>query len=333
LRALDDTTLPEYFRTLGLLPADEPLSVEPAGEGNINYVRRVRAGGGRSWIVKHARPYLERFPEYRVTPERIVFEHRYGLEVRRLAPVVAGVLPREVRFDAERFVIVMEDLGHCSPLDRDLAAGKADPSLLHRLGAFLGTVHRSTAPEARALVASFANDEMRRLHGEHIFTLPYEPNDFPIPEAVRRAGARLLERAGMRERIRGLRDQYYGRADGLVHGDVQAGNVLVEGRSPRLLDAEIAHVGDPAFDLGTALAHVAFHRVGQPAALVMDDSWQALEQGYAGGAGSSDEIPRARQYAGVEMLRRTLGAARVPWVASEAVALDVLELAGGLLAS
>ena len=41
---LDDANLPHYLRGLGLLEAGELAQVEPAGDGNINRVRRVRAG-------------------------------------------------------------------------------------------------------------------------------------------------------------------------------------------------------------------------------------------------------------------------------------------------
>ena len=85
---LDDTTLPEYLAKRGIPGLSGRLRVEPAGEGNINYVRRVSSSEGISVVVKHARPALERFPEYRVTTERLLFEHRYGEAVRRLAPDV-----------------------------------------------------------------------------------------------------------------------------------------------------------------------------------------------------------------------------------------------------
>jgi Phosphotransferase enzyme family len=42
----------------------------------------------------------------------------------------------------------------------------------------------------------------------------------------------------------------------MVHGDLNPKNVLVGGRSPALLDWEIAHAGDPSFDLGMLSAHL-----------------------------------------------------------------------------
>jgi 5-methylthioribose kinase len=64
---LTEANLPEYLRKLEILPSGADAAIEPAGEGNINWVRRVRTSDGASWVVKQARPALERFPEYRVS--------------------------------------------------------------------------------------------------------------------------------------------------------------------------------------------------------------------------------------------------------------------------
>ena len=114
----------------------------------------------------------------------------------------------------------------------------------------------------------------------------------------------------------------------LVHADVQPGNVLLTEAGPKLLDAEIAHVGDPAFDIGILLAHVllpaiAAHDAERGRALARR-TWRA----YAASHGEA-ALPRhadAMRYAGIELLRRTLGAARVPAVESDAAGLAVVDV-------
>jgi 5-methylthioribose kinase len=231
---LTEANLPEYLRKLGLLGPGPPPAIEPAVDGNINWVRRVRRAGrpspgGASWIVKQARPALERFPEYQVSTERILFEHRY-LEVAR--PFDRhGVLPAVLGFDPEQRVLILEDLGDAERLDHALARGADVAPAAAHLGDLLGRVHAGTA--GAALANAFANDAMRRLHGEHIFVLPLRPNDFPLPEPVA-ARARLLQ--GDADLVR-LADAAYARylepRGALVHGDVQAGNVLLRPEAPR----------------------------------------------------------------------------------------------------
>jgi 5-methylthioribose kinase len=191
-------------------------------------------------------------------------------------------------------------------------------------------VHGATRADAASLAPRFANDEMRRLHGEHIFALPYQPNDFPIEPRLRALADDVLARPGLRARIAELRARYHGKGEALVHGDVQASNVLVQGARPRLIDAEIAHVGDPAFDLGQAFAHVHLHRAHARALLAACE--QALLRGYARGAGANPELEaRARGYAGVEILRRSIGAARLSVLGTTARAERALELGAALV--
>ncbi len=327
---LDDAALGDWIRRAGLASARDEIWIEPAGEGNINYVRRVRIGGARSLVVKHARERLERFPEYTAPSERLVFEHRYGEVVRQRAPEVAPLLPAVVHFDPAARVLVMEDLGDAPRLEDALLAGTAPAAALAALGRFLGRVHACTSGDARELAKGFGNDAMRGLHGEHIFTLPFAPNEFPIAPRLRAHAERLLARRGLRERIAELRRRYYERCGALVHGDVQGSNVLLQRECPRLLDAEIAHVGDPAFDLGSALAHVRFHAALRPADASIARAEDALLDGYRE-TGDPTVAVEARGHAGVEMLRRTLGAARMRFIDSEEKAELVVDAAVELL--
>jgi len=316
----------------GVLEDARGAVVAPAGDGNINWVRRVRAADGACFVVKQARAALERFPEYRVTTERMVFEARYGEIVRARVPTQAHVLPRVIFFDETERLLVMEDLGGATRLDHLLGEARAEPATLEALGEFLGAVHRATRAEAESLSTRFANDEMRELHGEHIFSLPYAANDFPIEPRLRALADEVLARPGLRARIAGLRERYYVAREALVHGDVQAGNVLVQGLRPRLIDAEIAHVGDPAFDLGQAFAHVHVHRVHAREVIPLEACEAALCAGYARTADASPDLfSRARAYAGVEILRRAIGAARLTTLGTTARSERALELGAALL--
>ena len=314
----------------GLAGESDPVSVLSAGDGNINFVRRVRVGT-RSLVVKQARETLERFPEYRVTTERIVFEQRYGEVVAEHVGEFAKLLPRSLDFDADARVRVMEDLGAGPRLDEELARGRVPIAALRELGRFLGAVHTATRPLAAGLCARFANDEMRALHGEHIFALPYQENDFPISDELRGRARAVLATPGLRERIAALRERYYESAEVLVHADVQAGNVLLQGDLPRLLDAEIAHVGDPAFDLGAALAHVELFVPLECASPDHARGADALLGGYREAGGRAADGDRARSYAGVEIMRRAIGAARLPVLAGDAAAAAALEHGAGLV--
>jgi 5-methylthioribose kinase len=191
-------------------------------------------------------------------------------------------------------------------------------------------VHAATAGDA-ALAERFPNADLRALHGEHIFALPYRENDFPLSPRVR-ARAEALGRDAALVAIAGAAHARYREArDALVHGDVQAGNVLLTATGPKLLDAEIAHLGDPAFDVGTLLAHVELAALARPASARESAAllWRSYRE--ACGPALAPPFPAVARYAGLEVMRRTIGAARVPVVASDEVALAAIERAEALI--
>ena len=320
---LCDANLPDYLRQIGVLSPEDAAEVEPAGEGNINWVRRVRVPSrAASWVVKQARPTLERFPEYAVHPRRAGFEARYYEVVAPLDP--GGICPAVRHFDAEHWVLVLEDLGGAERLDAALARGADVSEAARSLGAFLGRVHGAT--RNAALAERFDNDEMRRLHGDHIFHLPYRENDFPLAPEVALAAREIRDDGELVARIDAAYARYLEPVGGLVHADVQPTNVLLSSAGPRLLDAEIAHVGDPAFDLGILAAHLLLAALADgdlaPARATIAATWTAYRTAHgADGAPGFSEVIR---YAGIEMLRRTIGAARVPAADDDATALAFL---------
>lgn len=330
VRTLDDRILPDYLAEKGVIHPGEAVLIEPAGDGNINWVRRAKSENG-SWVVKQARRALEAFPEYSVSTERIVFEARYFEVVARYD--AENLCPRIELFDPANRILVLEDLTESERLDRALARAADPKGSLESLSRFLGRVHASTrSPE---LASRFANDEMRRLHGDHIFLLPYRENDFPLSPAVAARAREIRADRKLIALIDAAYERYLDPRGALNHADVQPTNVLLTSRGPKLIDAEIAHIGDPAFDLGVLLSHL------QLAALARGDAgsgrstvlsiWSSYLTAHTGCPPPT--FREVARYAGIEMLRRTIGAARAPGVDRDEVALSALEAGGRLVRS
>ena len=321
---LGESNAAQYLLRRGILQRGEEATLEPAGEGNINWVRRVRISPhGRSLVLKQARPALERFPEYQVTTERIVFESRY-YEVAR-ASDLDGLLPTVLDFDECERVLILEDLGPAERLDKALGPGYQGRGAAHALGQFLGRVHAATRDNPR-LTERFGNDAMRRLHGDHIFLLPFRENTFPLSPRLRERAEQVWKDAELAARADAAYSRYLTAKDALVHADVQSGNVLLTRSGPKLFDAEIAHMGDPAFDLGTLVAHLCVNALAsrRPSRGLVGAAWSA----YLGAAGPAGlRFEDVARYAGIELLRRTIGAARLQAVERDEAGLVVLEAA------
>ena len=319
---LTEANLSEYLRARGLAAPGESAAIEGEGDGNINWVRRVRTDGGRRLVVKQARPALERFPEYQASTDRLVFEARYVAVARPFDS--HGVLPEILDFDDAQRVLVLADVGDAPRLDAALADGADVAAPLARLAAFVGAVHAGTRDPS--LAVRFSNGEMQRLHGDHVFHLPYRENDFPLPPAVVAEARAVARDAGLVARIDAAYARYLEPRGALVHADVQPGNVLLGATGPVLLDAEIAHVGDPAFDPGSLIAHLLLAHLGHgtDTAPAIEAVWEGYVEGH--GAAGCAPFADAARYAGIEMLRRTIGAARVAAVADDAAACAAVTL-------
>ncbi len=325
---LDDHGAADYLRRTGLIGADGELIVEAAGDGNINWVRRIRSAGGRSWIVKQARDALERFPQYQAFSIRLVYEARYLETARRHDR--GGVLPEVLHFDEENRVLVLEDLGSAPRMDERLRQGHDINGELESLCRFLARVHAATGDEV--LAERFANHQMRRLHGDHIFLLPFRDNSFDLDDAVAVRAMAIRDNQRLVQRIDRAYSHYLTPRGALVHADVQGSNILLADRGPVLLDAEIAHIGDPAFDLGTVVAHVYMPAIatGDPAPA------HATTRKLLATYGDERRVPddfaeRVQVYAAIEIMRRTIGAARVDVTKDVRTALRCLDLAEAVL--
>ncbi|MEE2678626.1 MAG: phosphotransferase [Myxococcota bacterium] len=319
---LNEDNLLDYLGKIAPQAIGTGPVVEPAGDGNINWVRRVR-GAERSCVVKQARPQLERFPEYEAPTERIAIEARFYALAASFDP--DRVCPRVLAFDPTHHVLVLEDLGDAERLDAALARGADVSGSCAVVAGFLGRLHAACADPARN--AGFENAAMRRLHGEHIFHLPYRENDFPLRPAVAARAHELRSDTELIATIDAAYRRYLEPRGTLVHGDVQPGNVLLTPAGPKLLDAEIAHVGDPAFDIGQLLGHLVLPAAARGTPESARPALRATWQAYAatGPDASASTLARAARYAGIELLRRTLGAARHPAVEADAAALAVLD--------
>ena len=240
---LTEGSLPEYLRGLGLAAAGERVRVEAAGDGNINWVRRATV---RRVSVSLLRPEAgpsgarERSRSTRRRPSGSCARPATSRGCSR--STAEAICPRVHHFDEPNRVLVLEDLGRAERLDSALARG-ADVS------AAFGAPRRASSAASTAatrgdasLAARFANEPMQRLHGDHIFALPYQPNDFPLPPRTRRARRAAARRRGCScASAARAYARYLEPVGAFVHGDVQAGNVLLPAGGVKLLDAEIAH--------------------------------------------------------------------------------------------
>jgi aminoglycoside phosphotransferase (APT) family kinase protein len=229
---------------LGLVAPGTAVAARALSGGISNVVLAVSWDGGRA-VLKQSLPRLRVATEWTFDRGRIRNERRCMELLGELLP--EGTVPAVLAHDDERFLFVMShapDGGHV--WKDDLLAGHVDLPTAARAGELLGTIHRRTAGDA-AVAAAFA-DQTPLIQGR---VDPYH----------RTAAAANPDLAGV---VLAEVDRLLATRTALVLGDWSPKNLLAYPDHVLALDFEVAHLGDPAFDVAFLLTHLVLKGVHRP---------------------------------------------------------------------
>ena len=157
---------------------------------------------------------------------------------------------------------------------------------------------------------------MRALNHEHIFALPLRAQNgldldaYTRTPGLAKAAESLKSDAAYCRVVAELGERYlHGEGNALLHGDFFPGSFLQTERGVRVIDPEFCFCGEAEFDVGVFIAHLLL--ADEPA----DRAEDAMAR-YGDLAGNPFSRERARQYAGVEIMRRLIGVAQIPTLAA-----------------
>jgi aminoglycoside phosphotransferase (APT) family kinase protein len=241
---LDEASLPAYLAERGLVADAAAVRVRLLTGGVSNQAFWVDWPGG-ACVVKQARPRLAVQMEWRADVNRIVREAE-ALEWLH-ARIGPPRIPRLLHVDREAKALAMEAiLPPAENYKAILLRGEVAPALAKRFGALLAEIHNATRDEAT-----------RERFGDATFfdQLRLSPYYGTVAERHPDLAPRL---AALRSEC--LQERYC-----LVHGDYSPKNILVREGGLVLLDYEVAHWGNPSFDLGFALTHYCAKALHLPA--------------------------------------------------------------------
>lgn len=304
----DVAAIEAYLASMDWLAPDEAVErVAPAGEGNMNCVLRV-VTSRRTFILKQARPWVEKYPSIAAPWNRALVEARFYREVE-LRHTVAKYLPKLLGFHSEERLLMLEDLTGAQDFTfvYSDSGRRPEEAELNCLIDFLIALH--TSFRAPQLADAFSNVQMRVLNHEHIFALPLRKDNGLDLEAITpglSAPALVLqndpEYCG---KVGSLGELYLDASHGvcLIHGDYFPGSWLRARQSVYVIDPEFCFYGPPEWDLGVMTAHL--YIAGQ-----LQSSIDRLFSRYADLASLDRSL--ALLFAGVEIMRRLIGVAQLP---------------------
>jgi 5-methylthioribose kinase len=298
--------LERYLVSRRLIAPNQAIETARAGDGNMNLTLRITPAGGRSFIVKQGRPWVEKYPQIAAPVERTLVEAAFYAEVNG-DPGVAGRMPAVLDVDADEHILVIEDVGSAGDFTFIYADGAIPDRELQELLDWLERL--SNLPSVTTRRGVFANREMRSLNHEHMFDFPLrDGNGLDLDGITAGLGTAARELAADRRYVRAvgtLGQRYLADGETLVHGDYFPGSWLRTGEGVRIIDPEFCFLGDAEFDCGILVAHLLLAQCDAATINCVTSAVAARRLNAALVAG----------YAGVEIMRRLIGVAQLPLAA------------------
>src|ERR1700728_472453 len=205
--------------------------------GGVASDLQVRQAPDGPVVVKRALSKLRVRADWFADPRRSMTEADALRAAARL--LGADAVPEVLSVDPAEHAFTMRLIdGRYRNWKQDLLAGPVDQTTPKAAGSLLGLLHTRSArePELRARFGDQTYFQQLRIG-------PYFE--------------RVAERApGLRTAIRDVTAGMGLRRSALVHGDYSPKNILADGPRIVLLDWEVAHWGDPRFDVAFCLSHL-----------------------------------------------------------------------------
>jgi 5-methylthioribose kinase len=292
-----------WLRANGRLDPDETPEVTVLAGGVSSRAVLLRSDR-REWVLKQALAKLRVPVDWFSDPLRVHREASALRWLRDLAP--PGSSPEFVFEDAAEHVVCMTAV----PFPHEnwkamLLAGDVRAEHVDAFAEILATIHVRSGRRLGELVAEF---------GDRSFfeTLRLEAYYGYAAECVAPAAAFLHELQ------RDTRDVQAT----LVHGDFSPKNVLIHAGRLVLVDHEVAHLGDPGFDLGFSTTHLLSkaHHVRDARAAFLDAArryWAAYDARTAGEPWRDGLEPRAVRHTLGCMLARVAGRSQLEYLSPE----------------
>ncbi len=240
---LSPDTAAGYLRGQNIIPGDVSPRVSTLGGGVSNHVVQV-CWNDECLVAKQPLPNLAVEDDW---PADVTRVHNEAAAARAYAAVIADAelearVPGVQFEDREAHVIGID----CAPSGasmwkQELLDGEVDVSVAAAVGQVLGAVHAATAdePSIRETFGSKRPFDQLRIDPYHRTTARRHPD---VGDHIRAEIDRIMEVE-----------------ETLVHGDYSPKNVLVDRDGddvPWILDFEVAHWGDPAFDTAFMCNHL-----------------------------------------------------------------------------
>lgn len=341
------------------------LSVTEIGDGNVNYVFLVKdLESGKSVVLKQADKVLR-------SSGRALDIERNKIEAEALIlqySLVPKYVPEIYAYDEIMAVLIMEDISAFKNLRYELENQLIFPKFADDISTFLVQTLLSTTdlilkPQIKKeRVQQFINSDMCDISEDLVFTEPY--NDYKNRNIISKENQKFVEKYLYQNEVLigevgKLRNNYMNNAQSLLHGDLHSGSIFINQEGMKVIDPEFAFYGPMGYDIGNVIGNLFFplikkemyegssqftqwlrETISQIIDLVKEKLIREFNKqvtldiylnSYFIENYINEIISDTLGYAGTEIIRRTIGDARVREVATAPVGEKRVQMERNLL--
>ncbi len=250
---------------LTLFAPEAKLASSEIGDGNLNYVFRVRDENGKSVIVKQAGPELRIAKDFDISTDRNRIEVGMLEIERKLCPDLVAEI---YLYDPVMKCFSMEDLSDYQVMRAALLKHEIFPQFADDISDFLVNTLLLTSDrvmdskEKKELVKQFINPQLcADITEPLVYTEPYDDNkkrNLVFAPNLEFAQKELYEDQELHLEIAKLKYDFMNNAQALIHGDLHTGSIFIKQGSTKVMDPEFGFYGPMGYDIGNVVANMIF---------------------------------------------------------------------------
>ena len=250
---------------LAFFPDDAQYECKEIGDGNLNYVFRLRdVNTGKSIIIKQAGESLRISEAMKVSTDR----GRIEAEILGLQNDYAPDLVPEVYFyDVVMSVMMMQDMVGHTVMRTGLMNHEIYPLFADQISTFLVNTLLLTSDVVmehkakKKQVKNFINPQLCEISEDLVYSEPflnYNNRNNVIPEMTDFVQKELYDDVALHLEAAKCKFAFMNHAQSLVHGDLHTGSIFINKGHTYVFDPEFAFYGPMGYDIGNVIANLIF---------------------------------------------------------------------------
>lgn len=262
---MKETDVADYIKNkMDAFANSNDVRCEEIGDGNLNYVFKVKDENNQSVVVKQAGHVTRISEDMTLTIDRIKREASLLILHNDYAP---GLVPEVYLYDDVMKCFIMEDLSDHEILRKALISHETFPQLVEDITTYMVNTTISTIDfvkdpkDKKELQQEYTNPELCEISEDLVYTEPFNdcnnrnlvfaPNEEWVKEEIYNDDVLKLEAAK-------LKNDFLTKSQALIHGDLHTGSIFISKTSTKVIDPEFTFYGPIGYDLGNVIAHLLF---------------------------------------------------------------------------